>query len=119
MMAYDEELADRIRAMLSERTDVTEKKMFGGLAFLLGGHMAVCASRVGGVMVRVDPDQYEKLLATTKATAFEMRSREVTGWVRVASDDVRTTRQLAPWVNRGTVAAAALPPKKAAKRTKA
>lgn len=117
-MAYDEELADRIRALLSERDDVSEKKMFGGLAFLLGGHMAVCASRVGGVMVRVDPDQYEKLLTTTKATAFEMRGREVTGWVRLAGDDVRTERQLAPWVTRGTTAAAALPPKKAVTRRK-
>ncbi len=118
-MAYDEDLADRIRALLSARDDVTERKMFGGLAFLIGGHMAVCASRVGGVMVRVDPDRYEKLLASSKATAFEMRGREVTGWVRLTSDDVRTERQLAPWVTRGTAAAAALPPKKVAKRTTA
>ena len=116
-MAYDEELADRIRALVPG--DAVEKKMFGGLAFLIGGHMAVCASRVGGVMVRVDPDQYEKLLATTKAAPFEMRGREVTGWVRLASDDVRTKRQLAPWVARGTAAAAALPPKKAGTRTRA
>lgn len=111
-MAFDDDLAERIRELLADRDDVTEKKMFGGLAFLIGGHMAVTASGKGGVMVRVEPGESDRLIATTAATPMEMRGRQLDGWVRVAADHVRTKRQLAPWVRRGTTYAASLPPKK-------
>ena len=100
-MAYDEELADRIRELLSDERGVTEQRMFGGLAFLVRGHMAVAASGQGGVLVRVDPEESDKLLATTGAEAMEMRGRSMRGWLRVAADDVRTKRQLTTWVRRG------------------
>jgi TfoX/Sxy family transcriptional regulator of competence genes len=108
-MAYDEDLADRIRDLLAERSDVTEKTMFGGRAFLIGGSMAVTASGRGGIMVRVDPAETDRLLASTKAGPMEMRGRVLDGWVRVDAADVRTKRQLAPWVRRGTEYAASLP----------
>lgn len=117
-MAYDEDLADRIRAQLSDRDDVTETKMFGGLAFLVGGHMAVCASGQGGIMVRVERADTDRLLATTVATPMIMKDKELDGWVRVGADDVRTSRRLTPWVKRGVATASALPPKKAARRSK-
>ena len=111
-MAYDDELADRIRALLAGADVlVTEQRMFGGLAFLVGGHLAVAASGQGGLLVRVDPAAGERLLATTKATPMEMRGRSMRGWLRVASEDVRTKRQLEPWVRRGAEYARSLPPK--------
>ena len=111
-MAYDEELADRIRELLAAEPGVTEKRMFGGLAFLIGGNMAVTASGRGGVMVRVDPAKLEKLVATTNAQLVEMGGREMRGWLRVGADDVRTTRQLARWVGIGAKAARSLPAKR-------
>ena len=111
-MAYDEELADRIRALLGGEADLTEKKMFGGLAFLIGGNMAVAASGQGGVLVRVDPAQSDGLLATTKARLMEMRGRGMRGWLRVDSEDVRTKRQLAKWVGLGATYARSLPAKR-------
>ncbi len=111
-MAYDEDLAARIRAELDGEPDVTEKKMFGGLAFLVGGNMAVAASGQGGVMVRVDPEESDKLVASTKARPMEMRGRQMQGWLRVDTEDVRTKRQLAKWVNLGTAYARSLPPKR-------
>ena len=110
-MAYDEDLADRIRALVSDEPGVTEKKMFGGLAFLIGGHMAVSASNQGGIMVRVDREQAARLLATTAAQPVEMRGGPVDGWLRVDADEVRTKRQLEAWVKRGTACARSLPPK--------
>ncbi len=110
-MAYDEELADRIRELLGE-ADLTEKKMFGGLAFLIGGNMAVAASGQGGVLVRVDPAQSNRVVATTNARPMEMRGREMQGWLRVAPDDVRTKRQLAKWVTLGVRYARSLPTKR-------
>ena len=110
-MAYDEELADRIRELMADEANVTERKMFGGLAFLVGGNMAVSASRSGGIMVRVDPEQSDRLVATTAATRMVMQGREMDGWLRVDADHVRTTRQLATWVTRGTAFAASLPAK--------
>lgn len=110
-MAYDEALADRIRELLPPDADVSEMKMFGGLAFLVGGHMAVAASGQGGIMVRVDPASTESLLETTRAQVFEMRGRPMQGWLRVATDDVRTKRELAKWVQLGTTYARSLPPK--------
>ena len=109
-MAYDEELADRIRAFIGNRAGVTEQKMFGGLAFLIGGNMAVAASGQGGILVHVDPDESEALIARTKAT-LEMRGRAMRGWLRVDTEHLRTKRQLGPWVERGTAYARSLPPK--------
>jgi TfoX/Sxy family transcriptional regulator of competence genes len=110
-VVYDEELADRIREQVSGEPDVTERKMFGGLAFLISGNMAVAASGQGGLMVRVDPAQSDTLVSTTNATLMEMRGRPMQGWLRVGSTDVRTARELANWVQRGVAFARSLPPK--------
>lgn len=111
-MAYDEELADRIRELIGDDARPTEKKMFGGLAFLIGGNMAVAASGQGGLLVRVDPAQSDTLVATTRARPMEMRGRQMQGWLRVDSDDVRTKRELAKWVRLGVGYASSLPPKR-------
>ena len=111
-MAYDEKLADRIRELIGDQPDVTEKKMFGGLAFLIGGNMAVAASGQGGVLVRVDPAESEALVTETNARPMEMRGREMAGWLRVGAEDVRTERELARWVELGTSFARSLPPKR-------
>jgi TfoX/Sxy family transcriptional regulator of competence genes len=111
-VAYDEELADRIRELLGSESDLTEKKMFGGLAFLIGGNMAVAASGQGGVLVRVDPAESDTLVATTKARLMEMRGRQMQGWLRVDAEDIRTGRQLAEWVDLGTTYARSLPAKR-------
>ena len=110
-MAYDEDLADRIRELLSQQRGVTETKMFGGLAFLIGGNMAIAASGQGGLMARGDPAGTDALLRKPHAGPFEMRGRPMDGWVRVAADGVRTKRQLEPWVRRGVAYARSLPPK--------
>ena len=110
-MAYDQLLAERIRGLLGEERDLTEKKMFGGLAFLIGGNMAIAASGQGGLLVRVDPAESDALLATTSARLMEMRGRAMQGWLRVDSNDVRTKRELAKWVGRGATYARSLPPK--------
>jgi TfoX/Sxy family transcriptional regulator of competence genes len=110
-MAYDEELADRVRELVASEPGLTEKKMFGGLAFLIGGNMAVAASGQGGLMVRVHPDRSDTLLATTNARLFEMRGREMSGWMRVDLPDVRTKQQLAKWVGLGVTYARSLPAK--------
>jgi TfoX/Sxy family transcriptional regulator of competence genes len=111
-MAYDEELADRIRELVGGEAELTERKMFGGLAFLIGGNMAVAASGQGGVLVRVDPAESDRLVATTNARPMEMRGREMPGWLRVGPEDVRTKRQLAKWVELGTGFARSLPAKR-------
>ncbi|HEX2088990.1 MAG TPA: TfoX/Sxy family protein [Actinomycetota bacterium] len=110
-MAYDEELADRIRELISDDARPTEKEMFGGLAFLINGNMAVAASGQGGLLVRVDPTQSEKLVATTGARPMEMRGRPMQGWLRVDADDVRNKRELARWVRLGVGYAGSLPPR--------
>jgi TfoX/Sxy family transcriptional regulator of competence genes len=110
-MAYDESLADRVRELIAGNEAFTEQKMFGGLAFLIGGNMAVAVSGQGGLMVRVDRDDTEALLAKPHARPFEMRGREMKGWVRVDPEGVRTKRQLEPWVRRGVSYARSLPPK--------
>ncbi|HEV2906686.1 MAG TPA: TfoX/Sxy family protein [Actinomycetota bacterium] len=92
-MAYEEKLAERIRELLGGERRLTEKKMFGGLGFLIGGNMAIAASGQGGLLVRVDPVQSEKLVATSKARPMEMRGREMQGWLRVDAEDVPTRRQ--------------------------
>ena len=109
-MAYDEELADRIRELVGDEADVLERRMFGGLAFLVGGHMSVAVSGQGGLLVRVDPDATDALLAEPHAGPFEMRGRVLRGWLRVAADGLRTRRELAPWVERGVAYARSLPP---------
>ena len=111
-VAYDEALADRIRELLVDEADLTEKKMFGGLAFLIRGHMAVAASGQGGVLVRVDPDDSDKLVARSTARPMEMRGREMQGWLRVDADAVRTKRQLAKWVGIGATHVRSLPAKR-------
>ena len=111
-MAYDEQLAQRIRDLVSGQAGLTEQKMFGGLAFLIGGNMAVAASGEGGVLVRVDPEQSDELVDTTDAYLMEMRGRSMQGWLRVDTEDVRTERQLAAWVKRGVGYARSLPPKR-------
>ena len=111
-VAYDEELADRIRELLTSESGLAERKMFGGLAFLIRGNMAVAASGQGGVLVRVDPAQSDRLVATTNARLMEMRGRRMQGWLRVAPDDTRTKRQLAKWVGLGATYARSLPAKR-------
>jgi len=111
-VAYDEELADRIRELAGGESHLAEKKMFGGLAFLIGGNMAVAASGQGGLLVRVDPAQSETLVATTNARPMEMRGRPMQGWLRVDSEDVRTKPELAKWLELGTTYARALPAKR-------
>jgi TfoX/Sxy family transcriptional regulator of competence genes len=110
-MAYDEDLANRIRELVAGEQGLSEKKMFGGLAFLIGGNMAVAASGQGGLMLRCDPDETEKLVAKPHARRFEMRGRAMDGWLRVDDEGVRTRRQLEPWVKRGVAYARSLPAK--------
>jgi TfoX N-terminal domain len=111
-MAYDEDLAGRIRELIGGEPDLTEQAMFGGLAFLIGGHMSVAASGQGGLMVRVDPEETDALLARPHARPFEMRGRQMQGWLRVDREGVRTKRQLEPWVRRSVAYARSLPPKR-------
>jgi len=110
-VAYDQELAGRIRRLIANVPDLTEKKMFGGLAFLIGGNLAIAASNQGGAMVRVDPQQSDALVATTTASLVQMRGRPMPGWLQISSDDLLTDDQLTPWVARGTGYARSLPPK--------
>jgi hypothetical protein len=110
-VAYDETLAARIRELVVGEPGLTEQKMFGGLAFLVGGNMAVAASGEGGILVRVDPEESDALARTTAATEMVMRGRPMRGWLRVGADDVRDGRELAGWVERGVAYARALPPK--------
>jgi hypothetical protein len=110
-VAYDEELASRIRALIGSEPGLSEKKMFGGLAFLVGGNMAIGASGQGGLLVRVDPEDSDDLVASTAAYPMEMRGRQMAGWLRVDSDDVRSDDDLSAWVGRGTAYARSLPPK--------
>ena len=97
--------------MLGDRPSLTEKKMFGGLAFLIGGKMAIAASGQGGILVRVDPKESDELVATTPAEPMEMRGRQMAGWLRVDTADVAADDELAAWVERGSSYAASLPPK--------
>src|SRR5690242_11779650 len=109
-MAYDEELAERIRALVRDERDLEEKKMFGGLGFMVGGNMAVAASGQGGLLVRVDPEESESLVASTAAYPMEMRGRQMAGWLRIDSDRLAGD-ELAAWVERGVAYARSLPPK--------
>ena len=110
-MAYDEDLANRIRELISAEPDVAEQRMFGGLAFLVGGNMAVAASGQGGVMVRVDPEGVEAWRTGPHVRPFEMRGRAMRGWLRVDAEGLGTKRGLEPWVRRGVAHVRSLPPK--------
>jgi TfoX/Sxy family transcriptional regulator of competence genes len=110
-MAYDQELAARIRDLVAGEPGLSEKKMFGGLAFLIGGNMAIAASGQGGLLVRVDPAQSEELTSSTPAETMEMRGRPMPGWLRVDAADVSGTEELTAWVERGVSFARSLPPK--------
>jgi TfoX N-terminal domain len=111
-VAYDEELAGRIRELAGGESGLTEQRMFGGLAFLIGGNMAVAASGQGGLLVRVDPAASDALVAETNARPMEMRGREMRGWLRVDADDVPTKAELRRWVGLGTAYARSLPAKR-------
>ena len=110
-MSYDEALAARIRSLTAAESGLAEKAMFGGLAFLIDGHMAVSASGRGGMMVRVDPADSERLVASTAAEVVVMRGRPAAGWLRVGAADVADDAALAEWVRRGVASARRLPAK--------
>jgi TfoX/Sxy family transcriptional regulator of competence genes len=110
-VAYDEDLANRIRELVLTEQGVTEKRMFGGLAFLIDGNMSVSASSQGGLLLRVDPAQTDALLSKPHAHPFEMRGRMMQGWLRVDAEGLRTKRQLERWVARGVAYARSLPSK--------
>ena len=110
-MAYDERLAERVRALIDDQDGLTEKRMFGGLAFLINGHMAVSASGQGGLLVRVDPEQTDALLEEPNAEAFVMRGRPMDGWLRVTAKGAEADEDLRRWVSRGVAFARTLPPK--------
>ena len=111
-MAYDENLAARIRELIEAEPGLTEKKMFGGLAFLIDGNMAVAASGQGGIMVRADPAESDALVETTDAEFVVMRGKPMPGWLRVDAESLRARRELGKWVEVGTAYARSLPPKR-------
>ena len=111
-VAYDDALADRIRELIAGEAGLEEQRMFGGLAFLLKGNMAIAASAQGGLLVRVDPDESDTLVKKTSAEVMVMRGREMRGWLRVDGESVKTKKQLAAWVDRGVGFARSLPPKR-------
>jgi TfoX/Sxy family transcriptional regulator of competence genes len=110
-MAYDDELADRIRDVVQGEPGLSERRMFGGLAFLVNGNMAVSASSQGGLLLRIDPDQAESLVDDEHVRRFEMRGREMDGWLRVDPEVLGTEDQLRRWAEHGLSYARALPPK--------
>lgn len=115
-MSYDEVLAGRIRDLIGPDPELTERKMFGGLAFLIRGHMAITASGHGGVLVHAGPARAGDLIATTNATIAVMGGREMTGWLRVAALHLATDDDLSPWVELGIGHARSLPPKQPARK---
>ena len=110
-MAYDEDLANRIRELLGPERGLEEKRMFGGLAFLINGNMSVAASGQGGLLVRVPPDDAPKLLEREHVSPMVMGGRESLGWLHVETDGLKTKRQLQSWVSRGVSYAKTLKPK--------
>jgi TfoX/Sxy family transcriptional regulator of competence genes len=110
-MAYDNELANRIREVVHGERGLTEKHVFGGLAFLVDGNMAVSASSKGGLLLRIDPAQTESLVSEPHVRRFEMRGREMDGWLRVDAEAVESDDELRRWVRRGVTVARALTPK--------
>jgi len=110
-MAYDEDLADRIRVAIQDLDGVTEKRMFGGLAFLVSGHMAVSASGKGGLLLRCDPGETDALVEEPGVDRFEMRGKEMDGWLRVDPEAIDADGELQRWVRVGVAYARSLPPK--------
>jgi len=110
-MSYDAALADRIRELIGEEPGSSEKKMFGGLAFLVNGNMAVAASGQGGILLRVDPDESETLVSEHVQPAV-MRGRPMAGWLRIDTDHLGAESELARWVGLGVAYARSLPPKR-------
>jgi TfoX/Sxy family transcriptional regulator of competence genes len=110
-VAYDEDLADRIRELLSGERGIEEKRVFGGLAFLINGNMSVAASGQGGLLVRVPPEDSDRLAQREHVSPMVMAGREARGWLRVADGGVKTKRQLQSWVTRGVDYAKGLKPK--------
>jgi TfoX/Sxy family transcriptional regulator of competence genes len=110
-MAYDEDLAARIRDILGAESGVTEKRMFGGLAFLVNGNMSVAAGGQGGLLVRVPPDDTESLLEGAHVEPMVMRGRELRGWLRVNAEGLQGRQELEAWVERGVAVARSLAPK--------
>jgi TfoX N-terminal domain len=110
-VAYDEQLAERIRALIDDEPGLTEMRMFGGLAFLIDGNMSVSASGQGGLLLRVDPEQTDALLEEPHAEPFVMRGRAMDGWLRVAPEGAEADEDLRRWVSRGVAYARTLPPK--------
>jgi TfoX/Sxy family transcriptional regulator of competence genes len=104
-MAFDTHLADRVRELVGPEAGVSEKRMFGGLVFLIDGHMALAVSGQGGLMVRIDPVDTEKLLSRAHVSPMVMRGKELRGWIRVGNDGVKTKKQLQAWVDRGVTRA--------------
>jgi TfoX/Sxy family transcriptional regulator of competence genes len=111
-MAYDEDLANRVRELILMEDGVTERRMFGGLAFMIDGNLSVSVSGRGGLMLRVDPAETDALLGRPHARSFEMRGRAMPGWLRVDAEGLRTKRQLERWVARGVAYARSLPSKR-------
>lgn len=111
-MAYEQDLGNRVRELLAEEPGVTEKRMFGGLAFLIGGHMSVSVSGRGGLLLRCDPAETDALLRKPHAEPFEMRGRAMEGWLRVDAGGLGSKAQLGRWVTRGVEHARSLPPKR-------
>jgi TfoX N-terminal domain len=110
-VAYDEDLADRVRQIVQREPGLTEKRMFGGLAFLINGNMAVSASGQGGLLLRVDPAQTESLISEPQVRRFEMRGREMDGWLRIDAEAVSSDDDLRRWTAHGVAYARSLPPK--------
>lgn len=110
-MAYDEDLAARVREHVQREAGLSEKRMFGGLAFMINGHMAVSASGQGGLLLRVDPAQTEALIREPHAARFVMRGRAMDGWLRIEPSGVQSDADLARWVDHGVRYARSLPPK--------
>lgn len=110
-MAYDEDLANRLRELLAAEDAISERKMFGGLAFLVHGNMSVSASGSGGLLARIDPAQTDAALARPHATLMNMRGRVMEGWIRVAPEGLATKRELSAWVKRSLAYVKTLPPK--------
>lgn len=110
-MAYDEELAERIRQVVQDEPGLTEKRMFGGLAFLIGGNMAVSASGQGGMLLRVDPARTDELVAAPSVDRFEMGGRRMNGWLHVGLQAISTEEALRQWIGHGVAYARSLPPK--------
>jgi TfoX/Sxy family transcriptional regulator of competence genes len=110
-MPYDEDLAHRLRELLGDEDAISERKMFGGLAFLLHGNMSVSASRNGGLLVRIDPADTEASLTRPHVALMEMGGRTMDGWITVAPEGLKTKRELAAWVKRSVAFVKTLPQK--------